>query len=283
MSVEKYEVWRGVSDLVAAEIITDDDTGYVTDDVFPIAGAATITKTANSSTAPVYYDNKAALAIDGQGAETLTIDTSAIPLDVLAKLTGQYYDANKGAIYEGGRTPKYFAVGYKTQKVSSDNASSSDVYVWRLKCMFTIPNQTNNTKNDSTDSNGQQLTCTCLYTNHTFTNKPDPVTGAATSATAVTVDTTLGLANISGFFSTVKTPDNLTGSTAYTLSITAATGTGLNVKRGGVSLGNNTAIYAGDRLTITVLSGTITVNTQPFYSGDVHVVSGNTAVVSTAD
>lgn len=282
MSVDKYEVWRGVSDLVAAEITADDESNYTTGAVFAVAGTATITKTANSSSAPVYYDNKAALAISGQGAETLTIDTSAIPLDILAHLTGQYYDENKGAIYGGGRKQKYFAVGYKTQKESSDNTSSGDVYVWRLKCLFNIPDQTNNTKNDGTDSNGQQLTCTCLETTHKFNNKLDDVTDEPQSATSVVVDTTLGLANVDNFFSTVTTPDTFNSGTSYKLTITQAAGTGLQVKRNGVGLGTNSTIYAGDRLTITVTSGTITVNSQAFFSGDIHVVTGATTVVSTA-
>ena len=56
----------------------------------------------------------------------------------------------------------------------------------------------------------------------------------------------------------------------------------MSVKRNGVELANGATIYAGDELQITVTGGTCTVNSDAWFSGDIHVVSGNTAVVSTA-
>ena len=81
---------------------------------------------------------------------------------------------------------------------------------------------------------------------------------------------------------TVTTPDTLTGKTAYKLTITQDTGTVVTVKRGNQTLVNNADIYTGDQLTITVTGGTVAVNDSAFISGDIHIVSGNTAVVSTA-
>jgi len=57
----------------------------------------------------------------------VTISASAIPLDVLATITGQNYDSATGALFEGVRDLKYFALGYKTKKTNGD-----EMYVWRL-------------------------------------------------------------------------------------------------------------------------------------------------------
>lgn len=279
--LEKYEVWRGISDLVAAEVLVDTAAAFTTGAVFPIAGSASISKTVNSSNSPVYYDNGPRLMISSEGPETITIEASAVPLDVLAKITGQYYDDARGALYGGGREVRYFAIGYKAKKQSSEAAGNGDVYVWRLKGAFTIPDETHKTINDSTDSNGTTLTYSGIYTTHKFANKPD-ANGEPQPATSCIVDTTMGLADVEGFFDAVTTPDTLVAKTAYKLTISQAAGTTVTVKRGGVTLANNADIYAGDHLTITVTGGTVTVNSVAFTSGDIHVVAGATTVASTA-
>lgn len=281
MAVDSYEVWRGVSDLVAAEVITDTETEFVCGTPFPVAGLATISRTVNASSARVYYDNKGALVINGESAEEITIECAALPLDVRAKLMGLHYDENRGAIYEGGRKTVYYAIGYKTQKVSSDPEKSGDVYVWRLKGSFAESDQVHNTITDGTDSNGESLTYTGVFTNHKFVNKPDAM-GDPSPATSTVVDTTLKLSDVSGFFDEVTTPDTLTAKTAYALTITAAAGTTVVVTRGGVALTAADPIYSGDHLTITCTGGTITVNGVAFASGNIQVVTGNVAVVSTA-
>lgn len=270
-NLQEIVEYRGVEGLVAAEVTNDDNnTGYVTGQVFAIAGVAEISKTTDSSNEAHYYDNIPAVVVSNTSSDTVTISVSAIPFDVLAMITGQNYDETTGALIEGPRDLKYFALGYKTKKTNGD-----EVYVWRYKGTFNIPDQTNSTENDSTDANGQELTYTGISTTHKFTK-----TGKG--AKALVVDTSKGLADVSDFFENVTTPDTLTGNTAYTLSITQATDTTVTVARNGTALSSGANIYQGDVLTISVTGGTITVNSTPFISGNMHVVSGNVTVVSTA-
>lgn len=262
--------YRGVEGLVAAEVLTDDnENGYTTGDVFAIAGVAEISKATDSSNEAHYYDNMPAVVITSTAADEVTLSVSAIPLDVLAKITGQYYDETTGALVEGPRETKYFAVGYKTKKTNGD-----EVYVWRYKGTFNIPEQTNTTENDGTDANGQELTYTGVSTTKKF-NK----TGKG--AKALNVDTGKNLADVSAFFDTVTNPDQLQPLTAYKLTITQGANTTLTVRRRGEALANNADVHAGDQLLITVTGGTVTVNGNAFISGDIHVVTGATAVVST--
>ena len=192
-----YE-YRGVEGLVYAEVTTDTKETFATGTVKDLAGVAEISKSTDSSNEAHYYDNIAAIVVSSTGSDEITVSASAIPLDVLAEITGQYYDSTTGMFVEKERDPKYFALGYKTK-----DTNGNDYYVWRLKGTFNIPDQTNATEDDGTDANGQELTYTGISTVHKFTkltNKP---------AKAVTVDTSVNPVDESTFFGTVQTPDSV--------------------------------------------------------------------------
>lgn len=270
MSEGIYE-YRGVEGLVAAEVIKDDADEYTTGEVFNIAGVAEIGRTTENSSESHYYDNMAAIVINSVGADTVTCSVSAIPLEVLAKITGQIWDETKGMFVEGQRDSKYFALGYKTKKTNGE-----EVYVWRLKGTFSIPDSTHTTENDGTDANGQEVVFTGISTTHKFAslgNKP---------AKAINVDIAKGLADVSTFFDEVTTPDTLQAATTYSLTVTQGEGTTVTVKRNGSTITTGANLHAGDVLTITCENGTLEVNDETFTSGNTHTVTGNVTVVSTA-
>ena len=205
--MDEITEYRGVEDLVAAEVLTDnnnEEEGYTTGEVFDIAGVAEISKSTSSSNESHYYNNMPAVVVSSTGADEVTLSTSAIPLDVLAKITGQKYDETTGTLIEGDRETKYFAIGYKTKKTNGDY-----VYVWRLKGTFNIPESTHATENDGTDANGQELTYTGINTTHKF-NKVLDKNGNKKGAKAINVDVAKDLADVSEFFDEVVTPDTLT-------------------------------------------------------------------------
>lgn len=189
--------YRGVEGLVYAEVTKDDETGYTTGEVKPLAGVAEIGRTTETSNEAHYYDNVPAIVISSTGSDEVTCTVSGIPLDVLADITGQAYDETTGAFIEGERDVKYFALGYKTKKTNGD-----EVYVWRYKGTFNIPDSTHATEDDGTDANGQEITYTGISTTHKFTS-------TAKRAKAINVDVGLGKANVTNFFDTVTTPDTL--------------------------------------------------------------------------
>lgn len=202
-ALQEIVEWRGVEGLVAAEVTVDDNEtgeghGYVTGSVFAIAGVAEISRTTDSSNEAHYYDNIPAVIVSNTASDTVTISASAIPFDVLAEITGQNYDSTTGSLIEGPRDFKYFALGYKTKKTNGD-----EVYVWRYKGSFSVPDQTNSTENDGTDANGQEIVYTGISTTHKFTKTNK-------GAKALNVDLGKDLANVSTFFDTVTTPDTLT-------------------------------------------------------------------------
>lgn len=195
--VKEIFEYRGVENLVCAEVISDTKDAYETGEVFDIAGIAELGRTTENSSETKYYDNVPALVIDSVGADTVTCSVSGIPLDVLAKITGQTFDENLGVFVEGEREAKYFALGYKTKKTNGQ-----EVYVWRLKGKFSIPDSTHSTQTAGTESNGQEITYTGISTTHAFTKTGKP-------AKAINVDVALDKADVSTFFDTVTTIDTL--------------------------------------------------------------------------
>lgn len=189
--------WRGVEGLVAAEVIKDDKDAIEFGEVFDVAGVAEISRTTESSSETLYFDNVPALVIDSTGADTVTCSVSGIDLKVLAKITGQNYDEELGLLVEGEREAKYFALGYKTKKTNG-----AEVYVWRYKGKFAIPDQSNSTQTAGTESNGQEIVYTGINTTHKFAK-----TGK--SAKAINVELDKALADVSTFFDAVTTIDTL--------------------------------------------------------------------------
>ena len=198
----EYFEYRGVEGAVYAEVTEDNAENFTTGEVKELVGLSEIGKTTESSNEAHYYDNIPAIIVSSTGADELSLNTAGIPLDIVAEITGQYYDKTTGMYVEQERTPKYFAFGYRTQKTDG-----TEVLVWRLKGTFTIPESTHVTKDDGTDANGQTLTYTGISTAHKFTKTGKP-------AKAVNVDMSKQLADDSAFFATVQTPDTVKVKTA---------------------------------------------------------------------
>lgn len=195
MNIEEY---RGIKGLVAAEVTTDTLESFECGTPFPIAGVAELSRTTETTSEPHYYDNVPAIVIESTGSDEVTINASAVPFDVLAKITGQHYDEEKGMFVEGERQSKYFAIGYVTEKTGG-----TEIFVWRLKGKFNVPDSTHATKDDGAEANGQELVYTGINTTHKFTaigNK---------TAKAVNVDTGVNHVVETEFFASVQTPDTV--------------------------------------------------------------------------
>ena len=201
----EYVEFRGVDNLVYAEVLTDTTEEFETGEVKELAGAGEISKTASTNSGTKYYDNIPAIVINSEGPDTITIASSVPLLATLAELTGKMIDTQTGAMIEVESEPKYFALGYKFQKTDG-----TERYVWRLKGQFGIPDESSKSKDDSTDTNNTQLTYTGIYTTHKFTRD-----GKTKPAKAVVVDDTPdSKCDVSSFFTQVTTPEELTAKSA---------------------------------------------------------------------
>lgn len=194
--------YRGISDFVAAELLTDTAEEITYGEVFPVAGIAKLTKSTESSTATKYYDNKPAIITRTVGSDEVGIEASGIEDSVHAKLMGEDYDEDTGMYVEGEPETKYMALGYVTK-----DTNGVEYGVWRLKGTMGYPEVEHNTEDDGTDSTGSNLTYTGVNTNHKFAYR-------GKTAKAVRVP----LANFPGgkeaFLSQVQTPDTIKGAGA---------------------------------------------------------------------
>ena len=210
----KVVEFRGVDNLVAAEVLTDDNElegGYTVGEVFSVAPVAEISKTTETSSETKYYDNLPALVINSEGSDEIGV-TCAIPdLASYAKLVVKSIDSETGAMLDGERDPKYYALGYRFKKTDGTYR-----YVWRLKGMFAIPDEASQTETNGTDSNNMELTFTGISTTHKFTKGGKP-------AKAVVVDDTpTSKCDVSTFFDTVTDPDTLKAKSLLTAKVDEA-------------------------------------------------------------
>lgn len=194
--------FRGTDMLMIAEVTKDNNetgegNGYVTGAVSKLAPVAEISKTTETASEAKYYDNQPALVINSEGADTITLTVPALDLKTLAMITGKAIDETTGAMMDGERTSKYFALGYRLRLTDGTYR-----YVWRYKGSFGIPDETSTTENAGTDSNNQTLTFTGISTTHKFT-KP------ASTQKALVIDERDGKADLSTFFDTVTTIDTI--------------------------------------------------------------------------
>ena len=200
MEIQEY---RGIRGLVGAEIITDSTETFECGTPFPIVGVAELSRTTETTNETHFYDNVPAIVIESTGADEVTITGSAIPFDVLAKITGQTYDEEKGMFIEGERQSKYFAIGYITEKTDG-----TEIFCFRLKGKFNIPDSQHVSKTDGAEANGQEIVFTGINTTHKFESIGNK------TAKAVNVDTSINPVAEAEFFASVQTPDTVQKATA---------------------------------------------------------------------
>ena len=196
-----FTLKRGISNVFAAEIITDTAEKFETGTPFHLIPAGEMSRTVENDKTNVYFDNAVFYASGMEGATEVTISGAALrPADV-AKLLGKHVDETTGAVLDTGEyTEKYWAVGGET-----DNTDGTKEYFWFMKGTFAHPEENDKTKDDSTDTNGMELTYSAVQTQHKFDvgNEKKPMK-------RVVIDTeTTELVDDANWVAQVVTPENL--------------------------------------------------------------------------
>ena len=196
----KVVEFRGCDNVVVAEVTKDDSTGYTVGNIISLAPVAEVSKTTENSSETHFYDNVGAIIIRAEGSDEITLTTPALELGQLATITGKSVDPATGAYVDDEGVEKYYALGYRLKLTDGTYR-----YVWRLKGAFSnIPDETSTTESDSVDTNNQSVVFTGNKTLYSF--QAGNIKGRAK---AVVIDERDGLADVSGFFSQVITPDNV--------------------------------------------------------------------------
>lgn len=219
----KVVEFRGCDNVVVAEVTKDDSTGYTVGNIIPLAPVAEVSKTTENSSETHYYDNVGAIVIRTEGSDEVTLTTPALELGQLATITGKSVDPATGAYVDDEGVEKYYALGYRLKLTDGTYR-----YVWRLKGAFSnIPDETSTTESDSVDTNNQSVVFTGNKTLYSF--QAGNIKGRAK---AVVIDERDGLADVSGFFSQVITPDNVASLAKATTTALALSSNAVQVTKG---------------------------------------------------
>lgn len=278
--------FRGTDNLVYAEVLTDnnnDGEGYSCGAVKILAPVAEISKTTETGSDTHYYDNKPAIVISSEGSDTITLTVAALGLDTLAEVTGKQVDPETGALMDGERVQKYYALGYRLKLIGDKPGYR---YVWRYKGTFAIPEEKSSTENADTDATNQELTYTGISTNHIFT-KPNAV------QKALVVDEADGKADVSTFFDQVTTIDTLISVDPVTMRTVTNNLTHVNNTNAATKVADGTGYAAILTAATGYTMGTVTVTmggvdvTATAYDSDTGAivitnVSGNIVITATA-
>lgn len=212
--------YRGVDNFYFAEVLQDDENGYVCGVPVHIP-VQEIGKSVDASSEAHYYDNKAMIVVNSESADTITLTIAPPSLQNLATLTGKTFDTDTGMMIDSPRQNKYFAIMYRTKGTDGKYR-----YVSRLKGQFNIPEESVKTEDDSTDTENTEIEFTGIYTDYEFTKgKIENGEWVKSGVKGIVVDTRYGLADVSTFFDSIQTPDTVGASPVLgTLNIVMSAG-----------------------------------------------------------
>lgn len=158
--------YRGVRMVCGADV-TEDENGYVGGKWKRLFGAQGITVTPNESSETHYYDNRAAIQIDTEGAIDVAMTVSIPELKTKAWLDGKTITA-KG-MYVG--TPK--KGGYKALCfIGAKDDGTEELNIF-YKGKFTGGETTHNTKDDGTEATNTTYNFGSIFTANNIAKDED--------------------------------------------------------------------------------------------------------------
>ena len=148
----------GLSGLVLAEVLSDDENGVVYGTPFKIPGAVVATINPNSSVETDYGDDGAFFAQNNRGNTELSLEMIDITPENEAKMLGQKR-VNGVTIETDLDQSPYFAFGAKVLMAGSDkNGDAVYTFLWYAKGKFSVPESGGETKRDSITFGHKNLT-----------------------------------------------------------------------------------------------------------------------------
>lgn len=202
---QNFVLTRGLDELFIAEVTTDNnelDGGYTTGTPEKLIPAGEMTISPDSEVANVYYDNGVFASVGREGGTEITISGAGLRAAMRARLNAKDIDEDTGAVLDSGTfTEKYWAFGGRKKGLDG-----SYEYFWFNKGTFSVPEENAKTEDDSTDTNGTELTYTAIPTKHIFT-KTGKVSKRVVMDDAITGKTKQ--VDFSKWFNNVVTPDNI--------------------------------------------------------------------------
>lgn len=218
----------GLSGLVLARVISDDENGIVYDTPFKIPGAVVATINPNSSVETDYADDGAFFAQNNRGNTELSLEMIDITPESEALMLGQKR-VNGVTIETDLDQSPYFAFGGRILRAGSDeNGDAVYEYIWYAKGKFSVPESGGETKRDSLTFGHKNLTAQFVKTQFV----PDGQKSGTIGAKCRTDDPEVPASLVENWFN------------APVISVAQNTGTFTVTAAGG---SNNTVILTGSK------------------------------------
>lgn len=197
----EFKLRRGLKNVFVAKVTNDDNgtTGYTTDTPYHLIPAGEMTRTPSSDSSNTWFDDVIFATVGTEGATEIKISGASLRADAIARLLGKDIDSTTGAVIDSGEySETYWAIGGEAEGLDG----TSELF-WFLKGTFTAPEESDKTKDDSTDANGMELTYNAIQTTHVFELKNKV-------AKRVVIDTTTTKVKTDqSWTAQVVTPDNV--------------------------------------------------------------------------
>lgn len=226
----------GLSGLVIAKVISDDESGIVYDTPVPIQGAIVATMNPNSSVESDYADNGAFFVQNNRGVLDMTCELIDMLPDTQAMLLGQTRVNGVTVETDLDQSP-YVALGGKILRGGSDEDGDAVYeYFWLAKGKFSVPESGGETKRDSITFGHTNLNAQFVKTQYI----PEGQKSGTISTKVRTDDPEASASIISGWF---NAPVVSTSANTTAVTVTASIGTGNKVTLTG-SKGGTSFVFA---------------------------------------
>jgi len=159
----EYKSRIGLSSLYVAEVIQDDDLGYVADTPEYLAPAAEASQEPTNSFEIQYADDQPYDVMTSEGDTKINLTVTGMSIEMLAKITGRVFDPTTGRMFDNAGVAPYFALSFRSLK-----SNGKYRYYQYLKGKFDMPKEETATKGEKPEPKTLQLTFTAIKTVHKF-------------------------------------------------------------------------------------------------------------------
>lgn len=160
---KSYLDYEGFSDVVAAEVTQDNNSGYVAGKWKQLEGGVSMNLEISETLTPYFRDNKAIGSTYAEGADVATVVMDILANKVRAWLEGRLYSEKTGALIKAPKKIKTYAFG-----CVGGFTDGSEEAIILYSTSVAAGSEDHQTKTDSTNATTMEYTFTAAYTKATF-------------------------------------------------------------------------------------------------------------------
>lgn len=165
---KSYLDYEGFSDVVAAEVTQDNNSGYVAGKWKQLEGGVSMNLEISETLTPYFRDNRAIGSHYAEGADTATVVMDVLANKVRAWLEGRIFSEKTGALIKAPKKIKTYAFG-----CVGGFTDGTEEAIIMYSTSVAAGSEDHQTKTDSTQAATMEYTFTAAYTKATFTLTDD--------------------------------------------------------------------------------------------------------------